>query len=155
MDKSYIPKNWDCQIKLCSLLMLMMEMDLRFARSDSTCRRLLYSSGSFDCSSSNYHVIPFNCSQDFYLMFRLITYPSLDSFHFSWAQFHNQGFTSLFILIISDQISNDLLCCSDKYNWCLCTCLDTLYILLLTCMIILFEVSIILPEFLWIKLKPD
>ena len=93
MDKSYIPKNWDCQIKLCSLLMLMMEMDLRFARSDSTCRRLLYSSGSFDCSSSNYHVIPFNCSQDFYLMFRLITYPSLDSFHFSWAQFHNQGFT--------------------------------------------------------------
>jgi len=27
---------------------------------------------------------------------------------------------SMLILIIADQILNDSLCCSYKYNWCLC-----------------------------------
>jgi len=27
---------------------------------------------------------------------------------------------SMLILIIADQILNDSLCCSNKYNWCLC-----------------------------------
>jgi len=32
------------------------------------------------------------------------------------AQFHNQGFTLVLILIIADQILNGSLCCSKKYN---------------------------------------
>ena len=40
----------------------------------------------------------------------------------TWIHFINNDLTSVLILIIADQILNNLLCCSDKYNWCVCTC---------------------------------
>jgi len=33
------------------------------------------------------------------------------------AGFHNQGFT---LSVNPNNCLNDLLCCSNKYNWCLC-----------------------------------
>ena len=41
---------------------------------------------------------------------------------------------------------NDSLCCSYKYNWCLCRFIGELYILLLTFLIILSEICIISHE---------
>jgi len=35
------------------------------------------------------------------------------------THYHNQGFT----LSGADQIVKYLLCCANKYNWCLCTCI--------------------------------
>jgi len=61
---------------------------------------------------------------------------------------------SMLILIIADQILNDSLCCSYKYNGCLFRVICKLYILLLT-FLILSEICIILLEICWIKLKPD
>ena len=72
------------------------------------------------------------------------------------GKFNNQkDLLGVLILIIPDQISNDLLCCSNKYKWCLCTCTRKLYILLLTFLINVSEICIILPETFWIKLKTD
>jgi len=48
---------------------------------------------------------------------------------------------SVLILIIADQIVNDLLCCSYKYNWCLCR---FIYILLLTFLLNVSGICIIL-----------
>ena len=73
-----------------------------------------------------------------------------------WAGFHNQGsIHSVTHIMIATQILNDSLCCSYKYNWCLCRFIGTLYILLLTFLINLSEICIILHEIFWIKLKPD
>jgi len=37
---------------------------------------------------------------------------------------------SVLILLIADQHLNDSLCCSNKYNWCLCRSIGKLYIML-------------------------
>ena len=58
---------------------------------------------------------------------------------------------SVLILIITDQILNDSMCCSYKYNWCLCRFIGKLYIFLIT----LFEICIFWHEVYWIKFKPD
>ena len=58
---------------------------------------------------------------------------------------------SVVILKITDNGLKHSLCCFNKYNWCLCTCISKLYILLLTCLINLSETCIILPELFWIK----
>jgi len=47
---------------------------------------------------------------------------------------------SVLIQIIADQLLNDSLCCSNKYNWCLCRFIGKLYILLQTILIKLFEI---------------
>ena len=62
---------------------------------------------------------------------------------------------SVVILIITDNGLKHSLCCFNKYNWCLCTCISKLYILLLTCLINLSETCIIKPELFWIKHKLD
>ena len=73
-----------------------------------------------------------------------------------WAGFHNQGLTLSFIsLIIADQILNDLLCCSYKYNLCLCRSIGQLYILLITFLINFSDICKVLHETFWIKLKTD
>ena len=78
-----------------------------------------------------------------------------------WARFHNQGFTLSFIsLIIADQILNDLLYCSYKYNCyllncCLCRSIGQLYILLITFLINFSDICKVLHETFWIKLKTD
>ena len=59
---------------------------------------------------------------------------------------------SVLILMIADQIWNHSLCCSYKYNWCLCRVIGKLEILLLTLLIILSDICIILLEIFWIKL---
>ena len=59
------------------------------------------------------------------------------------------------ILIIANQISNDSLCCFNKYNFCLCRFIGKLYILFLTFLINLSKICIISHERVWIKLKPD
>jgi len=43
-------------------------------------------------------------------------YSSYLNFNNTWAQFHNQRFTLIVNLIIADQLLNDSLCCSNKYN---------------------------------------
>jgi len=61
---------------------------------------------------------------------------------------------SVLILIIAHQISNDSLCCSNRYIWCfICRFTDNLYILLLTFLTFLLEIDlcIILHEIFWIK----
>ena len=62
---------------------------------------------------------------------------------------------SVVILKITGHGLKHSLCCFNKYNWCLCTCISKLYILLLTCLINLSETCIILPELFWIKHKLD
>jgi len=89
-------------------------------------------------------------------MKEVLTKIGIWTYYLKWDQFYNPGFTlSELILIIADQILNDSLCCSYKYNWCLCRFIGKLYILLLTFLIYLSVICIFLPETIWIKLKPD
>ena len=53
--------------------------------------------------------------------------------------------------IVVNQISNESLCCSNKYNWCICTCICKLYAQLLTFLINLTEKRIILLEIFWVS----
>jgi len=55
---------------------------------------------------------------------------------------------SVLILIIADQNLDNSLCCSNKYNWYLCSFTGQLYILLLTFLLDLSEICIILHELL-------
>ena len=64
------------------------------------------------------------------------------------------GLDPLLILIIAHLMFNDSLCCSYKYNWCLCRFKGKLYILRLT-FIIKKRFFIILHELFGIKFKPD
>ena len=74
-------------------------------------------------------------------------YPGLD--------FIIKDLPSVLILIIAYQTLNDSLCCSNKYNWCVCRFIGKQYILLLTFLINLSEICIIVHERILIKFKPD
>ena len=69
-----------------------------------------------------------------------------------WPNFTIKDLPSVLIIIISDQILNDSLCCLNKYNWCLCRFIGKLYILLWTLLEILSVISIFVHEVFWIKL---
>ena len=52
---------------------------------------------------------------------------------------------------MTDQISNDSLCCSHKYSWCVCRCIGKLYSPFLTFLINLSKICIFLHKIYWIK----
>ena len=58
----------------------------------------------------------------------------------------------LILRITANQILINLLCCSYKYNWCLCRFIGKLYILLWTLLEILSVISIFVHKVFWIKL---
>ena len=58
----------------------------------------------------------------------------------------------LILRITANQILINLLCCSYKYNWCLCRFINKLYILLWTLLEILSVISIFVHKVFWIKL---